>query len=268
VTAGPTAPSANSGRWGELRSLRDGLDHSHHHIIDLGWRRGRERPLRSTSRHAGTFERGRSDREPLLNAIFNLETRIYNVIELDFFGRFLGDTAEPSDREYAVLNTLYVFAQYFCWVEILRRESQFIDPRNDQRTADVVHGIEAVRDTFTDSQTITRRHFRLFRGEQRALGEVMLVAVPNPPPGAPRWECMGYASFVQELETPGLERWFCRLRADITTLTADVRGHDARLRLVQRRLIELIDIIDPDARRVPIDLRKLVDVPDPRRSTA
>lgn len=207
-------------------------------------------------------------REPLLNAIFNLETRIYNIIKLGFFCRFLGDGAEQADREYAVLHTLYVFAQYFCWVEILRRDSQFIDPRDDQRTAEVVHGIEAIRDTFTDSRTITERCFRLFRGEQRALGEVMLIPVLDPPTGAPRWECMGYAPFVQALETPGLERWFRRLRADITTLTTDVAGHDARLRLLQRRLIELIDIIDPQARRVPMDLRKLVDLPDPARSTS
>lgn len=207
-------------------------------------------------------------REPLLSAIFNLETRIYNIIELGFFDQFLGGDAEPADREYAESNTLYVFAQYFCWIEILRRESQFIDPRNDQRTADIVHGIEAVRDTFTDSRTISERCFRLFRGEQRALGEVMLVAVPDTPTGAPRWECMGYASFVEALETPALERWFGRLRADIAMLTADVTGRDARLRLIQRSLIELIDVIDPNARRVPMDLRKLVDLPDPAHSTS
>jgi hypothetical protein len=205
-------------------------------------------------------------REPLLNAIFDMETRIYNVIELGFFCRFLGDGAEPADREYAVVNTFYVFAQYFC--EILRRDSQFIDARNHRRTADIVHGIEPVRDTFTDSRTIIERCFRFFRGEQRALGKVMLVAVPNPPSGAPRWDCMWYPSFVQALGTPGLERWFGRLRADITTLAADVAGHDARMRLIQRRLIALIDIIDPHFRRVPMNLRKLVDLPDPVGSTS
>ena len=32
-------------------------------------------------------------REPLLQAIFNLETRIYNIVELGFLQRFLGDGA-------------------------------------------------------------------------------------------------------------------------------------------------------------------------------
>jgi hypothetical protein len=79
---------------------------------------------------------------------------------------------------------------------------------------------------------------------------------------------MGYASFVRALESPELERWFSRLRADIIALAADIAGHDARLRLIQRRLIELIDIIDPHARRVPMNLRKLLDRPGPAGSTS
>lgn len=71
-------------------------------------------------------------REPLLDAAFNLETRIYNIVELDLFGRFLGADSTESEKEYAVLNTMHVFVQYFCWVEILRRDSQFIDPRKEK----------------------------------------------------------------------------------------------------------------------------------------
>jgi hypothetical protein len=47
-------------------------------------------------------------RESLLQAVFNLETRIYNIIELDFFGHFLGKNNAKEDREYAELNTMYL----------------------------------------------------------------------------------------------------------------------------------------------------------------
>ena len=90
-------------------------------------------------------------REPLLQAAFNLETRIYNIVELGFFDRFLGADSTDSEREYAVVNTMYVFAQYFCWVEIIRRESQFIDPRNDETNRASALGLEAVSHTFADS---------------------------------------------------------------------------------------------------------------------
>jgi hypothetical protein len=115
-------------------------------------------------------------REPLLDAAFNLETRIYNIVELDFFGRFLGADSTESEKEYAVLNTMHVFAQYFCWVEILRRDSQFIDPRKEKLNRAMAAGIEAVRHTFADSIDIQEKCFRIFRGEQRALGEVVLVS--------------------------------------------------------------------------------------------
>jgi len=200
-------------------------------------------------------------REPLLHAVFNLETRLYNIVELGFFARFLTPDSSEEDREYAVLNTLYVVAQYFCWCEILRRDSQFVDPRDDERNCDVIRTLEAVRETFTNS--VDERCFRLFRGEQRALGEVLLVPAVDPHPGAPRWECMGYAAFVRALDDPQTARWFRRLRSDIETLAHDVQGHDARLRHIQNRLIDILDILDPDADRIPLDLRKRVNLPAP-----
>lgn len=199
--------------------------------------------------------------EPLLQAISNLETRIYNIVELDFFDRFHHADSSSEDREYAVLNTLYVAAQYFCWIEILRRDSQFVDPRQDDRNVRVSHGLEAVRDAFTDSHGIDEPCFRLFRGEQRAMGEVMLVPVVDPPPGVPRWECLGYAPFVAMLDEPGMARWFRRLRADIGLLVADSSGHDARLRIIHQRLMDVVDVIDPDGRRVPTQLRKRLASP-------
>jgi len=202
-------------------------------------------------------------REPLLQAAFNLETRIYNIVELQFFQRFLGPDSSEPEKEYAVVNTMYVFAQYFCWLEILRRESQFVDPRNNQRNHAAIAGFEAVRDAFADSIGIQERCFRLFRGEQRALGEVMLVPVTEPRPGAPRWECLGYASFVRSLEDGEMARWFRTLREDIKEVSADVANRDGRLRLIQRRLMDVIDIIDPDARRVPPQLRKRLAAPSP-----
>src|SRR4051795_6999504 len=68
-------------------------------------------------------------REPLLQATFNLQTRIYNIVELGFFDRFLGERNSTDEREYAVTHTLYVIAQYCCWVEILRRDSSVRRPQ-------------------------------------------------------------------------------------------------------------------------------------------
>lgn len=200
-------------------------------------------------------------REPLLQASFNLETRIYNIVELNFFDLFLGADSTDSEKEYAVLHTMHVFAQYFCWLEIMRREAQFIDPRSDQVNRAAAARIEAVRDTFSDSINIQEKCFRLFRGEQRALGEMMLVPTQVSTPGAPRWECMGYAPFVHALEDKQMARWFRRLREDIEEFAENPTNRDGRLRLIQRHLMDFIDILDPDARRVPMQLRKRLAAP-------
>lgn len=200
-------------------------------------------------------------REPLLQAASNLETRIYNIVELDFFGRFLGADSADSEREYAVLNTMHVFAQYFCWVEIVRRESQFVDPRDDQRNRAHAAGMEAVNDAFADSIGIQDKCFRFFRGEQRALGEMMLTPVGVSTPGAPRWECLGYAAFVRSLEDEQMARWFRRLRDDIGEFAENSANRDGRLRLIQQRLMDIIDLLDPDAHSVPERLRKRLAAP-------
>ncbi|MGH3778269.1 MAG: hypothetical protein ACRDRR_21440 [Pseudonocardiaceae bacterium] len=197
-------------------------------------------------------------REPLLQAAFNLQSRIYNIIEQGFFERFLGNNNTKEDREYAELNTMFLFAQYFCWLKILRRHARFIDPRNDQTNRAIAVMFELVRDTFADSINIDEPTFRLFRGEQRALGEVMLVRAADPQPGAPRWECMGYPDFVEALEREQVARWFRRLEEDIAVTARDRQGHDTRLRLIQRRLMDAVDVLDPDSHRVPSHLRQRV----------
>jgi hypothetical protein len=211
-----------------------------------------------SERMAAAEELAKLFREPLLQAAFNLQSRIYNIIEQDFFERFLSEGNTKEEREYARLYTMYLFAQYFCWLEIIRSHSQFLDPRNDQINRAIASKAEAARDAFADSSTIHDPTFRLFRGEQRALGEVMLTRIADPQPGGPRWECLGYAAFVAALEHEQVARWFRRLEEDIAVTARDRRGHDARLRRIQRGLMDVVDVLDPDSLRVPAHLRQRV----------
>ncbi|MBV9139474.1 MAG: hypothetical protein JO115_00860 [Pseudonocardiales bacterium] len=208
-------------------------------------------------RLAAAEELAKLFREPLLQAAFNLQSRIYNIIEQNFFERFLTERNTKEEREYATLNTMYLFAQYFCWLEITRSHSQFLDPRNNQTNRDIENIAEKVRDAFADSSTLQDSTFRLFRGEQRALGEVMLTRIADPQPGGPRWECLGYAAFVQALEREQVARWFRRLEEDIAVTAHDRRG-DARLRRIQRGLMDVVDVLDPNSLRVPAHLRQRV----------
>lgn len=195
-------------------------------------------------------------REPLIQAAFNLETRLYNILEQDFLQRFLLADVADQDRDYAVDNTLYVLGQYFCWVEIIRRESQYLDPRDRARDRVVSQHLEGIRDVFASSERFSDPVFRLFRGEQRAVAEVMLAPVLQTQQGLPRWECIGYAAFVAALKNDDFNRWFIRLREDITALAKEPDLHRDRLISAQHALLGLIEVLDPDGDRVPLTLRE------------
>jgi hypothetical protein len=216
-------------------------------------RLGRENQVAEAERLAFRF------REPLLQAAFNLQSRIYNIVRQDFLGRFLvGERASEQEKEYAVCNTVYLVGQYLGWVEIIRRESQYMDPRSRERNREIVLRLERVRDTFAESNVLHDPTLRIFRGEQRAIGEVMLVPTESPHPDVPRWECKGYARLIDEHEVESVQRWFRTLESDVYALAKEPAGHTERLVRLQHALIELIEILDPEAERVPRQQRQLL----------
>jgi hypothetical protein len=191
-------------------------------------------------------------REPLLQSAHNLQSRLFNIVRLDFLGRFLtAEEASPSERDYAIHNTEYLVGQYLGWVEVIRRESQYVDPRSRENSRIVVERLEGVRDCFAKSDRIDDRPLRLFRGEQRAVGELMLVPVDAPAGGVPRWECLGYAAFVRALEDPHFCTWFEPLEQSIREIAPLQAGFPPRITELQHALVDLMDALDPDCDRVP-----------------
>jgi hypothetical protein len=73
-------------------------------------------------------------REPLLLAAFDLQARIYNIVESGFVARHMS-SADPDERDYARASTLYRIGDYFGWIEILRRDLQFLALGEKQKTA-------------------------------------------------------------------------------------------------------------------------------------
>jgi hypothetical protein len=196
-------------------------------------------------------------REPLLQAAFNLQSRLFNIGRMNFLGEFLtGRDVTDDEREYAVCNTVYLIGQYLGWVEAIRRESQYMDPLSKERNRRIAERLERVRVTFADSRELKDPVLRLFRGEQRAIGEVMLLPTKPSSSEVPRWECKGYAQFILDREQARVQRWFSRLEDDVTVLAKDLEPHLDRLTRLQRELLEVVDVLDPDGDRVPMSHRE------------
>jgi hypothetical protein len=187
-------------------------------------------------------------REPLANAAYDLQSRLFNILERNLLQRYVKGGNERT-RSYVIDNTTYVIAQYLAWTEIIRREIQFVDLGEDDKTRELAN----LRDTIyslwqTDSKGFGDA-FRIFAGDQRAIGEALICEGRSGP------ECMGYGKFKRSLKVRK-NLLVEELRHDISEL--DLETARARLIALQRSLIELLHFLDPKHIRFPANRRTKV----------
>lgn len=173
-------------------------------------------------------------REPLAAAAYDLQSRLYNILRLDFFAKF--GTGERAEE--ALDTTLFRLAQYFGWTEILRRDIQFLSFPEDDDTRRVAHlQSEIARCFLSDGYGTT---LMIWSDEQRAIGERMIVEEHG------KVLCMGYATFADR-GAPCDER----LRRELAEESARSRLLDA-----QHLLCELVETLDGRRVRYTQDLTR------------
>jgi len=184
-------------------------------------------------------------REPLARAAFDLQSRLYNILVLNLIPRHLR-AGDERTRAYVIDNTAFLIAQYFAWTEIIRNEIFYVDLGRDEKTQQLSKHLDEITNIWGKDHSPM---FRLFAGEQRALGEIMIRIDQRGP------SCMGYAEFLHWSTTTHnvvLEG----LRKDVET--ADSVEARFRLRALQHALIELLSMLDPSYLRFPEDRRQPV----------
>ncbi len=175
-------------------------------------------------------------REPLVQAAFELQSRCYNILRGSVLKHFHANGNE-REREYTVQNTCYVFAQYLAWTEIIRREVQFLNLGETESNRRLNTLQENIRSVMLDNNL--GKICRIFRGEQRAIGELMITTK-----GADSF-CIGYAEFVARKE-PEFLQWFEPLRQSVDELARDLSSGTDRLTQLQHTLVDLIGYLDPN----------------------
>ncbi|MEH2050183.1 hypothetical protein [Nostoc sp.] len=205
------------------------------------------------SREAKTIALMSKYRDPLLRAAIDLQSRLFNIRQRRFLQNFYHRS--PSEQDYTIHNTLYVIAEYFGWVEILRREIQFLDLGDlemNRRLSELFVNITQAFGTASLEPT-----FRLFNGEQRAIGEIMLVSRSQDK--LTRYECIGYATFVKKMSDPEFARWFMTLKSDIEIMANKSKTDEQRIIAIHSKLIDLIDFLDPNYVRIALKYRTRIE---------
>ncbi len=190
-------------------------------------------------------------REPLLLAAHSLQQRMHNGIGGGYLEEFL-HCGDPEEERYARRFTIYTLAEYLCWVEIIRRDLQFLDLGDEGKTRSLNAHLTDIS-SILGSQRYGRSHFRIFRGRQRAIGQLMMDIGHN---GST--EALTYPEFDVRIEEDSeFRRWFTVLLKDVDAfLTHDWNGNRRQIEL-QWALIDLIDFLDPGKVRIPHDRAKL-----------
>jgi hypothetical protein len=186
-------------------------------------------------------------REPLLRAAYDLQSRLYNIAAQDLLEVYLvNGTSEEID--YVINNTLFLIAQFFAWNEIVRREVQFLDLGDQDRTRQLA--------TLQDLQVHTwltdkyGRQLRVFAGDQRAIGERLICITPK------GFDCIGYAEFLDILATqPGRIPQLQSLKRDLVSISTESTPRTNRILALQHGLIDLLTFLDPAFTRYPREYR-------------
>ncbi|GIJ90061.1 hypothetical protein Asppvi_009010 [Aspergillus pseudoviridinutans] len=254
----------------------------------------------------------RKYREPLLLAAQELQARLFNILDRSEPGRSVLYFAERSEvyQDTIFVYTAYLVGQYLAWTNILRRQVQFTaftteekQPRRTREFIEVLDNITAVLNKgwqlgASPEQEAWRRlassdrndvpYFILFKGHQRAIGEIMTVRDNSSADG--ELFCMGYSDFTKKWKmaerSTGIraaqvdwiqsgirpDHWDDRDKAEIiiwflpiisgihALVRARQRGDDEvaaenTLRVLQHLLVDLVQMLDPKRLR-PGSLRE------------
>ncbi|MFJ6183558.1 hypothetical protein [Streptomyces sp. NPDC092295] len=195
-------------------------------------------------------------RDALLWAAFDLQSRIFNILrgyQVDLRGRrgftsafLLAGTEEQA--LYVKRSTAFLFAEYLGWAEIFRRDLQFLDLGSNRANQRIMFTLNRVSRSLGDAHTSDAECFRIFRTDQRAIGEIMID--PDSEPGDRR--CIGYATFCAQLTAEGaFSEWTQELLDHVELAARQPDKARDRLVRIQHQLIDLIDLLDAEGRRFP-----------------
>lgn len=225
-------------------------------------RRQRQHELYVTEeQQAREAERIRSRyRDPLIAAANALQSRLFNIVEKKLFSQPAENEERRGRRPYSIESTLYVLAEFLGWVEILRQEMQFLDLGSDRKTWRLYNILHGVQDILAQNDPQLGSALRLFRVEQRAIGELMIESLTIG--DQTRLSCIGPATFTQRLARTEFVVWLSPVEDSLQGLVQGNPGCLARAALLQNWLLELVDFLDPGEVRVPGSRRKLDILPE------
>ena len=167
---------------------------------------------------------------PAWRATSDLQNRIWSILRTDNIKYMEAERKDTESKEHAITGTAFLVAQFFGWMEIMRRESLLL------RNSGLVVYYKNVRNAFADGED---SRFQFFILEQREIGERMIVSQSDRDHG---YLTMTYSDFVDLLDGENVPKSLLLLKDETKTLMTSLPKQ--RLVDIQDALIELMFFID------------------------
>jgi hypothetical protein len=181
---------------------------------------------------------------PILSAVDDLRHRLRNLLTDGY--RPLDPAWQPKaewsiTHEYLLSSTMYLFAAYFGYTELLTRSLSPEIFRSLQKKDKFYGALNAVADTANvypvpDEWSYTPGDCQVFRLQQRAIGELTAVWDSE----APR--CLTYPEFMANLADPVFAAHFEPLRALVIGIEPHADGRWVRLAHLRTELDNLAEV--------------------------
>lgn len=178
--------------------------------------------------------------EPLIRSAADLQSRIYNILVGGFIERYYHGGSDRN-QSYVINNTVFLMAQFFAWTEAARIDLQFLNLENDLKTRKLSELQSKIYSLMQTDSLGT--HFMFFAGEQRAIGEQMLVKTDK------GYNCIGYGEFLKK-DAFCNELLFVEIKNEVINMTKNINNYRKRLKELQHALIDLLDYLDPHKIRI------------------
>jgi hypothetical protein len=176
-------------------------------------------------------------RQPLLLAAHDLQGRLHSFLDGGFRRCY------KRKQDYVIYHTVYLIAQYFAWLEILRREVQFLE---SDRSGQSQKFWESEQRVFEEFHTGRWGHdFMIWAGEQHSIGDVM---IDHDKSNGNQKICLSYPAFrskYQDAQERSFRAWFQKLAGEVDLL-ARRKASETRLRHIQVELVDLVKVLDTD----------------------
>lgn len=233
--------------------------------------------------------------QPILKAAGDLQDRLWHLTQVEAKKREgktpvllkqdenqVDNPKWPMTKKDYMTSTLYYFAQYFAWIEILRQETQFIDIGKNEDTRHLHAALRDIEISLSNTglqwgleelgapawlmecnlQTQNSNKISsdrpIFRFQQAVIGQSLI----NTDSG--KLSCSNYLEFKQLYETALKDQpdVACLRELILRAVTGETADFSlARCCILANRLVDLMNLLDPDKKFVFSGKRAYVKVP-------